>query len=144
MYVSTVLGVLGAFGLVIVAIAQGGGVFLFVNIPSAIIVFGGTFGATLVHYPFSDVFSTFSVVKKTLFYEDTAAAERIEQLIRYAGKARKEGILSLQSVLNEVSDPFFVKGLQMAVDGQEPESLKGVLRREIEYIQERHEKGGRF
>jgi chemotaxis protein MotA len=142
MDLSTIVGIFGAFGLVIFAIAQGGGVFLFINVPSAIIVFGGTLGATLVHYPFKDVFSTFSVVKKTLAHEEAAPTQRIEQLVRFAGKARKEGILSLQSVMNEVTDPFFVKGLQMAVDGQEPESLKGVLRREIEYIQERHEKGG--
>ncbi len=142
MDISTILGVIGAFGLVTLAIAQGGGVFLFVNFPSAVIVFGGTLGATLVHYPFKDVFSTFSIVKKTLFHEESAPNQRIEQLVRFAGKARKEGILSLQSVMSEVSDPFFIKGLQMAVDGQEPESLKGVLTREIEYIQERHEKGG--
>jgi chemotaxis protein MotA len=142
MDLSTILGALGAFGLVSLAIAQGGGVLLFADVPSAIIVFGGTLGATLVNYPFKDVFSTYSVVKKTLFHEEAAPAERIEQLVRFAAKARKEGILSLQSVMNEVSDSFFVKGLQMAVDGQEPESLKGVLGREIEYIQDRHEKGG--
>jgi chemotaxis protein MotA len=142
MDLSTIVGIFGAFGLVTFAIAQGGGVFLFLNIPSAVIVFGGTLGATLVNYPFNDVFTSFAVVKKTLAREESAPAARIEQLVRFAGKARKEGILSLQSVLSEVADPFFVKGLQMAVDGQEPESLKGVLRREIEYIQERHEKGG--
>jgi chemotaxis protein MotA len=142
MDLSTLLGVFGAFALVVLAIAQGGGVLLFVNVPSAIIVFGGTLGATLVHYPFKDVFSTFSVVKKTLFHEEADPGQRIEQLVRFAGKARKEGILSLQSVMNEVSDSFFVKGLQMAVDGQEPEALKAILRKEIEYIQDRHEKGG--
>jgi chemotaxis protein MotA len=142
MDLSTLLGVFGAFALVVLAIAQGGGVLLFINVPSAIIVFGGTLGATLVHYPFKDVFSTFSVVKKTLFHEEADPGQRIEQLVRFAGKARKEGILSLQSVMNEVSDSFFVKGLQMAVDGQEPEALKAILRKEIEYIQDRHEKGG--
>ena len=62
-------------------------------------------------------------------------------MITYAGKARKEGILSLQSVMNEIEDEFFLKGLQMAVDGQEPEALKDMLDKEIEYVMDRHDKG---
>jgi chemotaxis protein MotA len=76
---STILGILGAFALMIIAIAQGGGVFLFVNIPSAIIVFGGTLGAALVHYPFRDIFSTFSITKKAFFHSSEEPSERIEQ-----------------------------------------------------------------
>jgi chemotaxis protein MotA len=141
MDLSTILGIAAAFGLMLIAIAQGGGIFLFIDIPSMIIVFGGTVGATLVHYPFGDVFGTISIIKKAFLYRGTSSSERIEQLIRFAGKARKEGILSLQSVVGEVNDPFFLKGLQMAVDGQEPEKLKEMLDREIEYVQERHENG---
>lgn len=141
MDLSTILGVVGALTLMLVAIMQGGGVLLFLDIPSVIIVFGGTIGATLVHYPFKDVFGTFAIAKKTIIHKDELSQNRIEQLVRFAGKARKEGILSLQSVMGEVSDPFFIKGLQMAVDGQEPAALKEMLDREIEYIQERHDSG---
>jgi chemotaxis protein MotA len=141
MDLSTILGIAAAFGLMLLAIAQGGGIVLFVDIPSLIIVVGGTLGATLVNYPFGDVFGTVSIIKKAFMHKSSSTTERIEQLIRFAGKARKEGILSLQSVIGEVSDPFFLKGLQMAVDGQEPDKLKEMLDREIEYIQERHEKG---
>lgn len=141
MDLSTILGIAAAFGLMIIAIAQGGGIVLFINTPSLIIVIGGTIGSTLVHYPFSDVFGTLSIIKKAFRYKSSASSERIEQLIRFAGKARKEGILSLQAVSSEVTDPFFLKGLQMAVDGQEPDKLKEMLDREIEYIQERHDKG---
>ncbi len=141
MDLSTILGIVSAFVLMIVAISQGGGVLLFINIPSFIIVIGGTFGATLVHYPFKDVFGTLAIAKKTVIHQEELPQTRIEQLVRFAGKARKEGILSLQVVMNEVSDAFFLKGLQMAVDGQEPGALKEMLEREIEYIQERHEKG---
>lgn len=142
MDLSTLLGIIGAFALMITAIAQGGGVLLFVNIPALIIVLGGTVGATLVHYPFKDVFITFAVVKKAFLNHREHPAERIEQLIRFAGKARKDGILSLQSMMNEVKDTFFLKGLQMAVDGQEPEALQEMLNLEIDYILSRHEKGG--
>ncbi len=141
MDLSTILGILAAFGLMVLAILQGGSIMLFVNVPSMIIVIGGTIGATFVNYPFADVMGTLSVIKKAFRNQTTSSSGRIEQLIRFAGKARKEGVLSLQSMIGEVDDPFFIKGLQMAVDGQEPENLKNMLDKEIEYIEERHGKG---
>ncbi len=138
---STIIGIVAAFGLMVMAILQGGSIMLFVNTPSLIIVVGGTIGATLVNYPFGDVMSTLSVIKKAFKNQNSSSTSRIEQLIRFAGKARKEGILSLQTVIAEIDDPFFIKGLQMAIDGQEPENLKEMLDREIEYIEERHSKG---
>lgn len=141
MDLSTILGIVAAFGLMVLAIMQGGSIMLFVNIPSLIIVVGGTIGATLVNYPFGDVMGTIAVVKKAFKNQSASSSNRIGQLIRFAGKARKEGVLSLQSVIAEIEDPFFIKGLQMAVDGQEPETLKEMLDREIEYIEERHSKG---
>lgn len=123
------------------AIVQGGSLLIFINIPSIIIVFGGTIGTALVHYPFGEIFGAFGVVRKAFFHKEMIPSDTIGRLIAYAGKARKEGILSLQSVMNEIDDDFFLKGLQMAVDGQEPESLKDMLGREIEYVIERHDKG---
>lgn len=141
MDLSTIVGIVAAFGLMLMAILQGGSIMMFVNTPSLIIVFGGTIGVTFVNYPFSEVVGTISVLKKTFRTQSSSSTSRIEQLIRFAGKARKEGVLSLQSVIAEVDDPFFIKGLQMAVDGQEPDNLKEMLDREIEYIEERHGKG---
>ncbi len=141
MDLSTVIGILAAFGLMVSAIMQGGSLLIFVNIPSVIIVIGGTIGTALVHYPFGEVFGAFGVARKAFFHKDIAPSETISKLINYAGKARKEGILSLQSVMNEIEDEFFLKGLQMAVDGQEPEALKDMLEREIEYVMDRHDKG---
>ena len=138
---ATIIGVVLSFVLMIIAILQGGPLTLFVNIPSVIIVVGGTVGATLVHYPFSDVFKAMAVGSKTVLHKSEPMGGVISLLLEYANKARKEGILSLQSVMNDVQDPFLLKGLQMAVDGQGPDDLKEMLEREIEYIQERHESG---
>jgi chemotaxis protein MotA len=124
-----------------IAILQGGPLTLFVNIPSVVIVFGGTIGATLVHYPFTDVFRAMAVGSKTVLNQSEPVAGLIARLLEYANKARKEGILSLESEMKDVQDPFLLKGLQLAVDGQGPEDLKEMLEREIEYIQERHENG---
>ena len=141
MDLATIVGLLAAFGLMISAIMQGSSLMVFVDIASITIVMGGTIGTTLVHFPFGDILGAFNVARKAFFHKSRSPVEIIEKLIAYAGKARKEGILSLQSVMNEIEDEFFLKGLQMAVDGQEPEALKDMLDKEIEYVMERHEKG---
>ncbi|MCD6526692.1 MAG: MotA/TolQ/ExbB proton channel family protein [Desulfuromonas sp.] len=141
MDISTILGAVAAFGLMIAAMMNGGSILLFIDPASLMIVGGGTIGSTLIHYPFKEFFRAIAVAKKTLFHKDQVPGDIIGQLIEYAGKARKEGILSLQSVMSQVEDPFFLKGLQMAVDGQEPEALKEMMERELEYVQERHESG---
>ncbi|WP_282754195.1 motility protein A [Desulfuromonas thiophila] len=141
MDISTIVGVVAAFGLMLAAIMSGGSLLLFVDPPSIMIVGGGTIGSILVHYPFKEFFRALTVAKKTLFVKEQSPVALISQLIEFATKARKEGILSLQSVMSQIDDPFFLKGLQMAVDGQEPDTLKDMLQREIDYIQERHESG---
>lgn len=141
MDLSTLLGMGAAFGLMLMAILQGGPLSIFINVPSLMIVFGGTAGNAFVHYPFSDVFDAINVAKKTLLHKEQATGELIGQLMEFANKARKEGILALQGTMNDIDDPFLLKAMQMAVDGQEPETLKQMLQTEVEYIEIRHEKG---
>lgn len=141
MDLSTILGIGAAFGLMLMAILQGGPLSIFINIPSIMIVFGGTAGNTLVNYPFGDVFDAFNVAKKTILYKEQSVNSLIVQLMEFANKARKEGILALQGAMDTINDEFLIKAMQMAVDGQEPETLKAMLATEVEYIQQRHEKG---
>ncbi len=141
MDLSTVIGIGAAFGLMIMAILQGGPLTIFINVPALLIVGGGTIGNTLVHYPFSDVFDAFNVAKKTFRYKEMSINNLIAQLMEFANKARKEGILALQGAMENVDDEFLKKAMQMAVDGQEPETLRSMLNTEIEYIQMRHNKG---
>jgi len=138
---STVIGIGVAFGLMLMAILQGGPLGIFINVPSILIVFGGTLGNTLVHYPFGDVFDALNVAKKTFLYKEMSINVLIGQLMEFASKARKEGILALQGAMDSVEDEFLKKAMQMAVDGQEPETLRSMLNTEIEYIQVRHGKG---
>ena len=98
-------------------------------------------GNTLVHYPFGDVFDAMNVAKKTFLYKEMSINHLIVQLMEFANKARKEGILALQGAMESVEDEFLKKAMQMAVDGQEPETLRNMLNTEIEYIQVRHGKG---
>ncbi len=141
MDLSTVIGIGAAFGLMLMAILQGGPLSIFINVPSIMIVVGGTFGNTLVHYPFGDVFDALNVAKKTFLYQEKPINDLISQMMGFASKARKEGILALQGAMESVGDDFLKKAMQMAVDGQEPETLRAMLNTEIEYIQMRHSKG---
>ncbi len=141
MDLSTILGIGAAFGLMLLAILQGGPLSIFINVPSIMIVFGGTAGNTLVNYPFNDVFDAFNVAKKTILYKEQSVNDLIVQLMEFANKARKEGILALQGAMETINDEFLIKAMQMAVDGQEPETLRRMLSTEIDYIQLRHEKG---
>ena len=141
MDLSTVLGIISALGLMTVAIMSGSSLMVFIDPQALMIVIGGTLGAILVHYPFNEVFRAFSVARKAFFVKELAPIQIIELLTNFAGKARKEGLLSLQTAANDVEDPFLVKGLQLAADGHEPDSLERMMMREIEYIRERHESG---
>ncbi len=141
MDLATIVGLIAAFGLMVSAIMQGSSLLIFIDIAALTIVIGGTLGTVLVHFPFGDILGAIKVASKAFMHKTHAPTDTISRLITYAGKARKEGILSLQSVMNEIDDEFFLKGLQMAVDGQEPEALKEMLEREIEYVMERHDKG---
>lgn len=141
MDLSTIIGMSVAFGLMLMAILQGGPLTMFINIPSIMIVVGGTAGVAFVQYPARDLLDAINVAKKTVLHKEASINDMIMQLMGFANKARKEGILALQSEMEKIDDEFLVKAMQMAVDGQEPDTLRGMLNTEIEYIQQRHEKG---
>lgn len=141
MDIATIIGAVAAFGLMLMAILQGGGLGMFIDVASMLIVFGGTAGVALINFPLSDVISAIGIAKKTVLIKETNTNELIAQLMEFANKARKEGILSLQGSIDTVEDQFLVKALQMAVDGQEPDDLKAMLNTEIDYIQARHNAG---
>ncbi|MCD6261719.1 MAG: motility protein A [Deltaproteobacteria bacterium] len=141
MDVSTLIGILVASGLVIVSISMGGSVTWFINYPSLMIVIGGTMGATLLAYPLSEVMSVFGVAKNVFLHRYQNQNELISLLVRFARKARKEGILSFESELKNVDNPFMVKGLNLAIDGMDSGAIEDILRTEIYAIEERHRLG---
>jgi chemotaxis protein MotA len=138
---ATFLGIIGAFGLMGFAIMSGSGLELFIDYQALLVVTGGTFGALLVQYPLRDVFNALSVGKNAFLFREESPNDVLGQLIEYATRARKEGLLALEKAATEVRDVFLSKGLQMAADGYEPEVLRDTLNREIECIEGRHERG---
>ena len=141
MDIATIVGIISAFSLVISAIMFGGSLAMFVNIPSSMIFVGGTMGATMVNYPLPDIFKVMKVVKNAFFMKQFTVKELINNFVTLAGTARREGILALETALNEINDDFMKKGLQLSVDGLEPLSIKDILDTEIVNIQDRHKLG---
>ena len=141
MDITTLIGIIVAFGLVIISILMGGDGSWFINYPSVMIVLGGTMGATLLSYPLSEVLSVFKVAKNVFLFRSQAAIELIPLIAGFAKKARQEGILSFESQLKDIEDPFLVKGIQMAIDGMESSSIESVMITEIQYLEERHRLG---
>ena len=141
MDIATVLGILSATGLVLGAIFMGSGLNVFINIPSLCIVVGGTIGVTLVAYPLKDFLSVFKVVQKAIFTKNISTAELISKFTDFANKTRKEGILALESEIKELSDEFFKKGVQLSIDGLEPQQIQNILDTEIDFVRDRHKLG---
>ncbi len=110
----------------------------FIDIPSVQIVVGGTVASMFLAYPMSTMKSLVSVIKQAFFNTGADAGETIKLLVEFADKARREGILSLEDAAQKIEDPFLKKGIQLAVDGTEPELIRDILRTEMVYIEERH------
>ncbi|MCA9669732.1 MAG: MotA/TolQ/ExbB proton channel family protein [Myxococcales bacterium] len=139
MDLATIVGLVAAFGLILISIGKGFSAFI--DGPSAMIVFGGTFGAALVHYRFKQIFGAISIAKKAFTYKALDATSLIKQLVEYASQARREGILALETAANETEDAFLKRGLQLAVDGHDIEAIQAVLETEIEQLRDRHKSG---
>jgi len=126
----------------LVAILIGGASLMFyVDPPSVMIVIGGATAAMLVAYPLPRILALPGIIMKTVFTKPTDTAELIETLVRYAEVARRDGILSLESMASEMEDPLIVRGIQMAVDGTDPELIEEILETELENQIQRHKQG---
>ena len=104
MDIGSIVGIIACYGLIVMAI--GTQLVLFINIPSALIVVGGTIGATMINFPLKDVIGAINVGKNVFFTKSSDPSLIIKELVEYAGKARKEGILVLEAVVGSIKDEF--------------------------------------
>ncbi len=141
MDVATIVGILLGFSVITVAIVSGGGWQMFIHLPSLAITVGGMLCATLIHFSLSQFLGIFAVIKKTILTKIPSRSELIQNMVNYAAINRRDGALALEQEINNVSDKFFTKGLQMLVDGQDSEEIRELLALEIEQLHDRHSTG---
>lgn len=142
MDLATLLGLLGAFGIVAMAIIVGGSAGVFLNVPSILIVVIGSLMVVMMKFSLGQFFGAVKIAVKAFMYKIDSPEEVIKKAVELADIARKGGLLSLEEV--KIENPFLAKGVQYLVDGLEPEVVRGTLMKEMSQTIERHELGQRI
>lgn len=138
MDIATIIGILFGFLVIIGAIVAGGGWQMFIHIPSMAITIGGMLCATLIHFSLPQFLGIFSVIKKTVIAKVPSQSELIQKMVNFAAINRRDGALALEQEIPNLDNIFFIKGLQMLVDGRDAEQIRDFMSIEIQYLQERH------
>jgi chemotaxis protein MotA len=130
---ATLIGIaLAVISLLIMMIMEGSSPMAIILMPAMILVFGGTFGAAIAGSSMADVKKIGGWFKLALLPAKVPpVSDRIATLVSLAEKARKEGLLALEAQVKDIDDPFLKRGLQMGIDGTDPEELRTVLEGEI-------------
>ena len=139
MDLATVIGMLGAIGFVVMAMILGGNMGMFINVPSILIVFGGTLFVVLSQFTLGQFFGAGKVVGKAFMFKIDSHEALIEKIVEMADSARKGGFLALEEA--EIENPFMQKGVDMLVDGHDIEVVRETLAKDISMTSDRHEFG---
>lgn len=139
MDLATLVGIIGALGLIIASMVMSGDLIIFVNAPSLLIVVGGTLFAAMAKFSLGQFFSATKVAAKSFVFKLEDPAELIDEIVELADAARKGGLLSLEG--KEVSSDFLQKGIQLLVDGHDPEVVKAMMSKDRYLAEERHSRG---
>jgi chemotaxis protein MotA len=131
-------GILLAVGGILLGLAlEGGKINQIVQPTAALIVFGGTLGAVMVQFPLSVVLAAFSSLAHVFFERGEDPLLIVKEIVRFAQKARKDGIVSLDSEIEQINEPFLKKTLMLAVDGTEPAEIRKIMEVELDNRAER-------
>ncbi|MDR1933506.1 MAG: motility protein A [Spirochaetales bacterium] len=134
-----ILGLVLGVGLFLYALLSGGvSLMIYVNIPSVIMVFGGSFSALLMSNPLNRTLSAFKFFMLTTKVPVLETEKMIRVLVEFSERARREGLLALEDNLQELDDEFMRRGIQLVVDGTDPEIIKSIMYNEVNQIEERH------
>lgn len=138
MDILSIIGVFVGVGAILVGIVlDGGDISSLLNGPAFIIVFGGTFGATLLQFPPAIFARSMKMFSWVLMPQKTDIKAQINKVIYWSLLARKEGLLGLENEMPKEKDPFIKKGLQLLVDGNEPDVIREILELEINSREDR-------
>ena len=137
---SSVAGIaIGIGGILAGLILEGGKVAQILQPTAALIVFGGTLGAVMLQFPLRVIAAAFRHLGRVFMDKSKDPQVLIGELVAYAHKARKEGIISLDNELKRIQDPFLKKTLMLAVDGTEPQEIRNMMELELDNQGEHNE-----
>jgi len=119
-------------------------IWAFVNPPSMMIVGGGLFAAVAISFPLKDLLRIPKVLMVCMKGRKDSPVDLINKLVQFAEVARRDGILALEGVTDEINDEFLVRGIQLAVDGTDPELIEQIMNTELDNLGDRHTTGRRL
>jgi chemotaxis protein MotA len=138
---SSVGGILLALlGILAGLIMEGGRIDQVLQPTAAMIVFGGTFGAVLLQYPLATVLEALRRLARVFFHPRHSGQDTLKQIVDFANKARRSGIVSLDADLDSIQDPCLRQALMLAVDGTEPAELRAIMELQLDNQSESEEK----
>ena len=132
--------VIAVGGILLGLLLEGGKLAQILQPTAAMIVFGGTIGAVMLQFPLSVVLASAKQLGQVFFGGKGDPQQLVAQIVDFAHKARKEGIVSLDRELPNIQEPFLKKSLMLAVDGSEPQELRKVMELELENQAEHEER----
>ncbi|MBU0899778.1 motility protein A, partial [bacterium] len=138
MDLGSVIGLAGTFFLLFVSISLSGSILQFVDIPSIMIVAGCSFATFLVSNPKRICLATIKYLMIACRSYKVNLLEIISIFVSFAEKARRDGLLALESDIDELKDDFLRRGLQMVVDGTDPNLIKSILEIDLAAMEDRH------
>ena len=142
MDLATIIGLLVAWGAIVMALMMDGGHLKDLMIPSAlVIVVGGTIGATVVSFPLRQLRGLPAIIRNAFYSTETDLRDIIDLMVDFARMARKQGILVLEEAAVVTDNKFMRTGIQLVVDGTPSEMVREILETEIVSLQERHKVG---
>tara|TARA_B100001109_G_scaffold188167_2_gene154802 strand:- start:33136 stop:33879 length:744 start_codon:yes stop_codon:yes gene_type:complete len=133
------VGLVGAFAIVAFAMVMGGDIGMFINVPSILIVVIGSLFAVMMKFELGQFLGAIKVAGKAFSFKLSKPDTIIEEVVELAGLARKGGLLSLEG--KEVSDDFLSKGIQLLVDGHDPDVVRTLMSKELKQASKRHDIG---
>lgn len=135
------IGIVLGVGLIVWSITSSGPIAAFLDFPSLAITLGGSFSALLVSFPASDLKKVPQLLKQLFFQPESNETELIQSILEISRKTRSQGILAIENDIKELDNEMLVYGLEMVVDGSDPEDIQEIMEIKAENIEKRHSIG---
>lgn len=141
MDIATIIGLITGAGLMLWAVTGKSDLGAFMDAGAVAIVIGGSLSAALISFPIHNLLGVARVVKNCFLSKPRDPKRLITEMVKYAEIARRDGILALENVTSDIKDPFVVSGIQMAVDGTDPDLIETIMMNDMEAVESRHAEG---
>ncbi len=145
MDLASIIGLVGGVVIVIFGtVVSGLNLMDIINIPSVLITVGGGVTSTLTSHSLHTIMNVWKYTRFAFTPRNSDLVSLIQTLVNFSDRARREGLLSLEDDLANLDEPFLKKGIQLVVDGTDPEMVRNILETDMENIHSRHESGAKF